>query len=356
MVRDGHDVTVICARSSSALPRHSVVDGIHVERLWTVGKIADTNITPRLPTALLKAARNADVIHTHLPTPWSADISVLVGRLTNTPVVVTYHNDIIGDGFDEYIAQVYNKTALRLLLHLTDRIIVTQAGYISHSPHLQNFTDKITVVHNGVDTTEFRPGEVSDGEKRRLGLDPNRVNLFFLSVLDEYHEYKGLETLLRAIQDLDRRDGRTPKLLVGGDGPLRPKYESTAISFGIADHVEFLGRLSQSALRRSYRGADLFVLPSNDADQEGFGLVVLESIASGTPVITTNVVAVADHIDEFDIGAVVETKNHEMLADEIADAMSRLDSFEMEFARELCERTYSWNASAEELLQIYSNL
>ena len=356
MVRKGHDVTVICAGSSSHLPRCADVDGIRVERLDTVGKVADTNITPRLPIKLLTAARDADVIHTHLPTPWSADLSVLAGRMMNTPVVLTYHNDIIGDGFDQYIAQLYNKTALRLILHLTDRIIVTQEGYLSHSPYLEDFTEKITVIHNGVDTAEFRPADISDEEKKRLRLDPTRPNLFFLSVLDEYHKYKGLDTLLRAVQNMEQGDGQTPKLLVGGDGPLRSEYESTAIELGIAERVEFLGHVPQSSLRRLYCGTDLFVLPSNDSDQEGFGLVVLESLASGTPVITTNVVAVSDYIDTLDIGTVVEADNHEMLADAIADAISRHDRFKMERARELCERTYSWNASTEELLEIYSSL
>ncbi|MFH5801821.1 glycosyltransferase family 4 protein [Haladaptatus sp. CMAA 1911] len=356
MVRKGHDVTVVCTRNSPRLPRSTTIDGIRIERVDPVGKIANTSVTPRLPLKLLKIARRADVIHTHIPTPWSADISALVGLVTNTPVVLTYHNDITGEGVNHYVAQLYNKTALQFLLRVTDRIIVTQEGYLSHSPHIENYAEKVTVVNNGVDTREFRPKTVPQKQKRQIGLDPARPNLFFLGVLDEYHEYKGLNTLLRAVKEIALRDGDTPKLLVGGDGSRRLAYESTVTKMGIDNHVEFCGRVSQVELQQLYSSADLFVLPSNDADQEGFGLVILESLASGTPVVTTNVVGVSDHVADLNIGIIVEKDKHEALADAIVDAVNTIDDFEMDEARKLCEREYSWKASTEMLLDIYESL
>jgi len=91
LVRMGHDVGVIC----SDQPGENEVDGrVRTRTLKSWGHIANTSITPELPAAIWR--EDYDILHTHLPTPWSADWSGLISQLKRRPTVLTYHNDIVG--------------------------------------------------------------------------------------------------------------------------------------------------------------------------------------------------------------------------------------------------------------------
>ncbi|MEN6292440.1 MAG: glycosyltransferase, partial [Methanobacterium sp.] len=172
LVKLGHDITVICANEPVS-KKQEAIEGIEIKRLSYFGKIANTNITPQLPFALSK--EEFDVIHTHVPTPWSADWSNIISKFKKKPLVVTYHNDIIGEGIANYIAGFYNSTALKSLLGKADKIIITQPNYMYSSPYLGNYKDKIEVIPNGVDVDKFKPINIKKEEN----------SIFFLSLLDE---------------------------------------------------------------------------------------------------------------------------------------------------------------------------
>lgn len=348
----GHDVSVVCAKVNPETDYHEQIDDIDVHRLSSICNIANTNLTPALPMAVYRQAQTADIIHTHLPTPWSADLSALAGAATGTPVVLTYHNDIIGEGFADYVARLYNQTMLRVTLRLVDAVVVTQPDYCDHSPHLDPYQDKIEVVHNGVDVNRFRPVAIDEAERSRLGFDAGRPNVFFLSVLDGHHSYKGLDVLLEAVSLLDDRSGMVPHLLVGGEGNARPKYEQRATRLGINDRVTFLGYVDDDDLVAYYSGADLFALPSLSVEQEGFGLVLLEALASGTPVVATDVVGISDAIRENDIGTIVPRNDPAELADVIEKGVST-DRFDEQRSRLVCTTNYSWAASAKAMEELY---
>ena len=120
LVRRGHQIEVICANEPQSINIDNI-EGIKVKRLSYLGRIANTNITPQLP--LILSQEDYDIIHTHIPTPWSADWSAVLSKIKNKPLVITYHNDIIGEGIVDYIARFYNSTFLKLLLKRADKVI-----------------------------------------------------------------------------------------------------------------------------------------------------------------------------------------------------------------------------------------
>ena len=187
LVKSGNEVKVVCANEPPS-PKNDSVEKIEVERLSYIGKIANTNITPGLPSAL--SVDDYDIIHTHIPTPWCADWSAFYSRIKKKPLVVTYHNDIIGNGLASVIARIYNSIGLKFVLNSADKIVITQPSYLESSSHLTGYQDKIEVIPNGVDVNKFKPGKVQD--------EGNII--FFLSVLDEFHRYKGLDYLLNALK------------------------------------------------------------------------------------------------------------------------------------------------------------
>ena len=130
----------------------------------------------------------------------------------------------------------------------------------------------------------------------------------FLSLLDVHHRYKGLEVLLKALAELD-----IPiRLRVGGAGVELDWYRQRAVELGIADRVEFLGFVPD--LNAFYGSCHLFALPSTDGRQEGFGLVLLEAMACGRPVVTTPIVGVAGDVEPRGVGVLVSPGDPAALA------------------------------------------
>jgi glycosyltransferase involved in cell wall biosynthesis len=341
LIKLGHKIKVICADEPSI--GDGIIDGIQVKRLNYMGKIANTNITPKLPQTILK--EDFDIIHTHLPTPWSADWSAVVSLIKNKPLILTYHNDIVGEGIYSYIAKSYNFILLPLLLKSAKKIIVTHKRYIDFSPHLKEYIKKIEVIPPGIDLDKFKPMPQT---KRREKI------ILFVGILDKFHRYKGLDYLIKAMTFI-KRDIFNVKLIVGGNGVLKEEYIKLSRSLGLEKQIDFVGFIPQNKLIEYYNNCDVFVLPSLSSEQEGFGIVLLEAMACGKPVVTTNIVGLAENIKSIGSGRVIEPGKEIELSKAIIEILNNEDlANEMgQKARKLTEENYSWNLIAKKILELY---
>ena len=163
----------------------------------------------------------------------------------------------------------------------------------------------MAVIPIGVDTRIFRPL-----------VTKKRGDIFFLSVLDEYHEFKGLDVLLGAIR-IAKREMPDLKLIVGGEGALKDYYMKVSKSMGLGGNVEFVGSVPQKMLTEYYNSCNLFVLPSTDPTRETFGIVLLEAMACEKPVVATEIAGAAEDIKGNKAGLVVSPGDK----DELAEAM-----------------------------------
>lgn len=343
LVKLGHEIKVICANEPPSI-KEDKIQGVDVKRLYYLAKIANTNITPSFPVSVSK--EDYDVMHTHLPTPWSADWSGIISRFKGKPYVITYHNDIIGSGVADHIARFYNATALKTLLNSADCIIITQPNYIKYSPYLGNYEDRIEVIPNGVDVDKFKP----------LNIKRNKNTLFFLSVLDEFHKYKGLDYLLEALK-IVKKDIPDIKLIVGGKGTLLEHYKEIVDESGLDGNVEFHGFIPDEKIVEYYTSSSIFVLPSISSLQEGFGIVVLEAMACQTPVISTEIVGVAADVKKSKSGIIVPPKDIDELADAIIKILDDENSHTMGInGRKLVEEKYTWSGIAKMTEKVYKKL
>jgi glycosyltransferase involved in cell wall biosynthesis len=337
LISNGHHVTVVCAASSQVSKTDTTYSLITLSPLF---RIANTEITPFLLNTLL--SNRYDLIHTHIPTPWTADLSMLATWLKRKPLIVTYHNDITAGGWHSYIAAIYNRIFLPLVLKKAIWIIITRNNY--RSPLLQKFSHKLIHIPPGVNAEQFKPEKL-----------PKIGDLFFLSVLDEYHKYKGIEILFSAIQHLKQRFPEII-LIVGGGGIKRDQYQKKAYEMGIGANISFVGYISESDLKHYYCGSTVFVLPSTDPTREGFGLVLLEAMACGRPVITTDIAGMADDIREFGSGIIIPREQHpKALIRAIAWFMEHPEEAETmgEAARKLVEQRYDWKVITKRIETIY---
>ncbi|MEA2562349.1 MAG: hypothetical protein QOH06_3853 [Acidobacteriota bacterium] len=318
----GHEVRVICADDPPGSP--SEVDGVQVVRLPWRFKAANTNLCFGLGEAIRR--ERPDVIHTHLPTAFFAGRAASAAREMGVPLVLTYHNDVAGEGLKGMVAGIYNRVFLPRLLASSARVVATNPR---HSPRLTN----PVCIPWGVDTGRFHPPAEEPGPPLTVG---------FLSLLDAHHRYKGLEVLFEALRLLPE-----VRLRVGGKGEDLPFYQGQAEDLG--DRVEFLGFVED--LNAFYGGCHVFALPSTDV-REGFGLVLLEAMACGRPVVTTPIVGMAADIEQRGAGVLVPPNDPAALA----AALQNLDPGMGRRARSLAEERYTWKRAALDYERLFLDL
>lgn len=319
----GHEVRVICADEPRGAPAE--IDGVKVERLPWRFKAANTNLCLGLGEAIRR--ERPDVIHTHLPTAFFAGRAASAAREMGVPLVLTYHNDVAGEGLKRVVAAIYNGVFLPRLLKASARIVATNPR---HSPRLHN----PVCIPWGVETERFHPIE-EPGPPLTVG---------FLSLLDVHHRYKGLEVLFEALRLLPE-----VRLRVGGTGDDLAFYQRRAED--LRDRVEFLGFVED--LNAFYGGCHVFALPSTDV-REGFGLVLLEAMACGRPVLATPIVGMAADIERRRAGVLVPPND----PDAIATALKSLQDLpEMgRKARKLVEELYTWERVADDYERLFAEV
>ncbi|NJO07720.1 MAG: glycosyltransferase family 4 protein, partial [Chloroflexaceae bacterium] len=207
---------------------------------------------------------------------------------------------------------------------------------------------------NGVDTERCRPGLESISLRTRYRLPPDARVVLFVGALDQAHYFKGIPVLIEALRLL--ADTRT-RLLIVGDGNLRPLYEQHTWAAGVAGQVHFCGRVSSAELPLHYALADVLVLPSVTMG-EAFGMVLLEALACGTPVIASNLPGVRSVVNDGCDGVLVPPGDAAALAAALrrfpGDAVARGTAGAHGRAK-VVER-YSWPVLIPRLEAIYDKV
>jgi len=266
----GHDVTVLVTNIGRATVRERR-DGVEVIKAGRLLAVASTPIS----VGLLREARSlkADVVNLHMPYPPGDLAARAVGGAP--PLVATYHSDIVRQ---QRLLKLY-RPLLQATLRRASRIIATSGPYIESSPFLRPLETKCRVVPLSVDAARFAsaaPRQVA-ALRRRWARSADDCVVLSVGVL---RYYKGLHFLLDAMAQIDAT------LVVVGQGPEERRLKDLAQAFGIARRVHFVGHVPDEQLSAYYHAADLFVLPSH-LRSEAFGVVQLEAMAAGLPVIST---------------------------------------------------------------------
>jgi glycosyltransferase involved in cell wall biosynthesis len=300
MHRRGHECRVLVSKPSSR-GSQDVVDGVPVTRTTSLGVAKSVPLAPTFPLRLWQASRDADVVHHHLPNPLSV-VSHLATPATGAPVVATYHSDIVR----QQTALKFYRPLLHRFLGDLDHIFVTSPRLLDHSDHLAPYHEKASVVPLSIDLNDYGRYE---GPPVDLPGDPDRPTLLFVGRLNYY---KGVEYLLDAMPNVDA------DLLIAGDGDRREALRDRTDRLGVTDRVHFLGYVEEERLHACYDRADVFVLPSVEPS-EAFGIVQLEAMAYGTPVVNTNLPTGVPWVSQDgETGLTVPPRDADALAEAIA--------------------------------------
>ena len=211
--------------------------------------------------------------------------------------------------------------------------------------------DNIEAVPCGVDVERFRPID-SDQAKRDLGLQGSKVVLY----VGRIEPLKGIDILLKAVAQLEQPES-VKTLIVGGDSGSDGEMErlkTLAGELSISSQVSFLGRVEQQELPAYYSAADVCVVPSY---YESFGLVALESMACGTPVVASRVGGLPTIVKDGVTGYLVPWRCPEPFADRLEVLLSSpVINRSMGEAARIRALTMGWSAVADSLLSLYGSL
>lgn len=299
-----------------------------------------------------------DLVHLHYPFFGVANLA-RKWKLRNPrkPLVITYHMDTRAPGWKGLFFKYYAKFWMPKILRSADKLVVSSFDYLQASDagflYKEN-PDKWLELPFGVDLEKFKPRERPDALLKKYKLSPDLPIILFVGGMDFAHYFKGVPVLLTALKFL--KENNTPaQCVLVGEGELRQDFETQAQIFGLSDLVKFVGAVSHDELPYYYNLADLFVLPSINQG-EAFGMVLLEAMASGVPVVATDLPGVRTVAQ--DAGAVVKPNNPSELATAILGYFSDKDIMsEWRLnARKVAEEKYGWEGIILRLDDVYQSL
>jgi glycosyltransferase involved in cell wall biosynthesis len=208
--------------------------------------------------------------------------------------------------------------------------------------------DRIAVVRGGVDLRRFRARVTRAEARERLGWPQDRRTIVTVRRLVAS---KGLEGLIDAVDRVRRVD---PDVLVNilGTGPLAADLQRRIDDHDLGRNVRLAGRITDDDLILAYRAADCSIVPS--VAYEGFGLVVVESLACGTPALVTNVGGLPETIRDFDPSLVIDGANAASIADALARVVSGVQRLPTEAACLAHAERFDWPAVAADVRDVYA--
>lgn len=278
-------------------------EGVQVIRARRLATVASTPLSLDLVRRLGRL--RPDLCHLHSPYPVAELAWLLAGR---RPLVVTWHSDVVR----QRLLGALWAPGQRALLARADRVLATSPRYAAGSPFLRRVPpERLRVVPLGIRP----PVRAADPALARSRFGPG-PNLVFVGQL---RYYKGLGTLLEAMARLraagERGDpGPRPRLLVAGQGPMEAAWRAQATALGLDDQVRWLGGLDDADRDLLLASGDLYVLPAV-ARSEAFGLALLEAMAAGLPLLTTELGTGTSWVNsDGETGIVVAPEDPEALA------------------------------------------
>ncbi len=270
--RSGEHCDVLCS-SPSLKTTIETVNGYKIYRMGSWMTLSATSIAPSLIMQLKKLKKNYDIIHVHFPNPMAALALYLVRP--ECKVVIHWHSDII----KQRKMYVFYRYLERWALDRADAIIATSENYLSHSRPLCSYLHKTSVVPLGISTERFSCKQ-QDFERLQNEFAGKKV-IFSLGRLVYY---KGFEYLVRAAKHLNK----DTVVIIGGTGELKGQLEELIKQEQLQDKVKLPGRISEDEVACYFKICDIFCLPSTQRS-EAFGVVQLEAMYFGKPIIATNV-------------------------------------------------------------------
>jgi glycosyltransferase involved in cell wall biosynthesis len=324
----GHEVTLVCSATRAGVER--AADGVRVVRVKRRGALF------RNPLAALLRAIPADADVVHVPATYPGYSDLMLARLARRgqATVLDFHFDVHGTSLPMRAAAAAHRALLSPSMLRATRVVTKSLDYAGASRVLSRVPrDRLDWVPNGVDMAE---------------LDASQPRGDAILCVGRLVPYKGVDVLVRAARDV--HDATGAPILVAGSGPEERRLRDLAER--LRAPVDFLGRVPRGDLLRLYAQARVCVLPSVN-EQEAFGIVLLEAMASGAPVVASDLPGVREVASLA--GLTARAGDPADLAEKLVDAWSQPWRFGSPAEiRARVGATYAWDRVLDRLEKVHA--
>ena len=298
----GNRVTVYCPVHDDE-PGRDIVDGIVVERLRPLVRHGNSALVPQL----VRHMKGHDAVYIMWPFFGGAESAAIGARMHKIPYIVFFHMDVLWDGWRGALLDGYERTAEPWIMRHAHAVLAssTELAQASSLGHVKGI--RVQPSAYSLDLSRFHPPGADEPR-------PAVPSIVFVGAMDAGHAFKGVPQLIEAFARV--RPDMPCTLELVGDGDLRPGFEALAHASGVADDINFLGRVDDDELAHTYRMGSVVVLPSTTRE-EAFGVVLAEGMASGCPCIASDFPGV-DAVVKSGDGILVPPGDVPALADAIA--------------------------------------
>lgn len=338
------DCDMLCAHLSRDSRRVKLNRRAQVICSGSWGKVFGTMITPSMVLTLWKECAQYDIIHVHCPDPMA--VFALFCSKYKGRVVVHWHSDIVKQ---KNLLKLYLPLQ-KWLLRRADRIVCTSPVLVSDSPYLREWSDKITVIPIGVSGLN-NDNAIYSALKIKEQFDCSKI----IFALGRLVEYKGFSYLVDAAKYLPD----DYQVVIGGQGPLYKELASQIFREKLDHKVHLMGFIAKDQLPAFFHACDVFCL-SSIYRTEAFGIVQIEAMSCGKPVVATTIPGSGvSWVNEHGVsGLNVEPCNPKALADAIVEITADEERYARfsHGAKERFNKMFTKDKMIESCLELYNEL
>jgi glycosyltransferase involved in cell wall biosynthesis len=353
LARRGHQVTVLTSQFDPNLARLEQMNGVTVVRIPPLMRVSKGQIMPGMPIQAWRLAKQADVIHLHMP-QFDASYITWMGKLQRKPVVLTYHCDLqLPRGVIHATANQVSHVANHIAAWGCNAIVNTSQDYAENSEFLKHYLKKVHVINPPVELAPVTEQDIQAFRKKFNIQDGQRI----IGMVARLASEKGVEFLVQALPGVMRRIPQVRALFVGPYqnvlGEERYAARIMPLIEGLKDHWSFLEILSPVELSAFFRICDVLTVPSSNST-EAFGLVQIEAMICGTPVVASDMPGVRQPVLTTGMGKLVPIGDSSALEKVLVEILTGKEKYKCDTAA--LAHLYEPDAIAAEYEQLFEKL
>jgi len=316
----GMAVRLLTSRYDAKLPARETIGGVEVERSGVWLRLNKGVVMPGYLWRCCRACHEVDVVNLHLPQIEAAWVAIYARLVAHKPVYTTYHCDLeLPPGLARTLFSPLIKLSHLVTVLFSTKVVCNSDDYVKASRFLRHFRSRIEISYPPcarLETGEAKvPMDIAEGTP-------------LIGFVGRFAEEKGVEYIIKAIPSVLSSQPDAVFAFVGEPNALgeqvhrqlRPQIEA------LGDHVRLLGVLAEPELAAFYRRCDLLLLPSVNST-ESFGMVQVEAMYSGVPVIASDIAGVRVPVTVTGMGRLVPPRDSNALVEAIVEALANREAY-----------------------------
>lgn len=355
MVERGHHVTILTSQYDKQLPLRENLDGVEVIRVPVLFRISKGVVMPSLGWHATKLIRQHDALLLHLP-QFDATGFALRGRFFNKPTVITYHCDLkMPRGILSWLANQGVKLMNHLAALFTNRIITYTQDYADHSGLLRKFKSKVEIIDPPVVLPKVKENQATAFGKKIL--KDKRYPIIGMAA--RFATEKGVEVLLSALEKINEVFPLVQVWFAGpyenilGEEQYLSRLKPIIHRYQVSNNWVFVGSLNPEEMSFFYKNIDMLVIPSLNST-EAFGLVQIEAMMNGVPVIASDLPGVRQPVLRHKMGKIIPIGDSDSLAQAVMDICNHPGDYKID--TQLIAKQYAPDKVAEQYERLFQKI